>query len=53
MPMMTPEQKEAREERIAIMTREGMSEEEAERYCDTKPMTYGIQERKEIQERLL
>lgn len=39
--MMTPEQREAREERVAIMVVEGMPEAEAEAYCDTKPEMYG------------
>jgi hypothetical protein len=41
---MTQDQAENRAERIAIMTVEGMSEEEAHRYCDTKPEQYGTRE---------
>lgn len=46
---MTPEQQEAREERVAIMTVEGMSEDEAQAYCDTKAWLYGVKERNEKQ----
>lgn len=33
---------ESREERVAIMTVEGMSMDEAQAYCDTKPELYGL-----------
>ena len=46
---MTPEQQEAREERVAIMTVEGMREEEAEAYCNTKPWLYGARPVNEAQ----
>lgn len=46
---MTPEQQEARDERVAIMAVEGMSEEEAEAYCDTKPWLYGARPVNETQ----
>lgn len=47
---MTPEQAEAREERIAIMTVEGMSEDDAQKYCDSDPAQYGIRDYSEKQE---
>jgi hypothetical protein len=39
---MTSDQKEAREERVAIMTVEGMSEKDAVKYCNSKPELYGV-----------
>lgn len=40
---MTDQDKaEYRYERVAIMTIEGMSEEDAHRYCDSKPELYGF-----------
>lgn len=47
---MTPAQSEAREERVAIMTVEGMSEEHAQSYCDGDPAQFGIRGFKEVQE---
>ncbi len=47
---MTPDQAENRFERVAIMMVEGMSEEDAERYCDTRPDLYGIRDYTEKQE---
>lgn len=41
---MTREQTIARQERIAIMIESGISEEEADKYCDTVPEMYGTRE---------
>lgn len=49
---MTPDQAEAREERVAIMTVEGVSEEDAQAYCDTKIFLYGSMHKEDIQEQL-
>lgn len=38
---MTAEQREMRDERVAIMTVEGLSEEEAHAWCNTIPETFG------------
>jgi hypothetical protein len=38
---MTSDQKESRDERVAIMVIEGMSEDAAHTYCDSKPDMYG------------
>jgi hypothetical protein len=35
------DKQEARQERLAIMTVEGISEEEAAAYCDSHPEIYG------------
>lgn len=40
--MMSPDQAELREERMAIMMVDGCSEEEAERYCNSVPGLYGF-----------
>lgn len=50
---MTSAQKEARIERKAIMAAEGVSEEEAEAFCDSQPWAYGYSEKTEKQERLI
>lgn len=40
--LMTPDQIEARAERVAIMVHDGKQDEEAaEAYCDTKSQMYG------------
>lgn len=46
---MTTDQAEARDERVAIMTVEGMSEDDAQAYCDSRPWLYGARERNEKQ----
>ena len=50
---MTPDEAESREERVAIMTAEGMPEEEAQAYCDTKPWLHGVREQEEKQQQLI
>jgi|GEM_PF-4012535 len=49
--MITPDQQEARAERVAIMVHEGKQDEEtAEAYCDSRPETYGRRHKEEKQE---
>ena len=50
---MTPEEAENREERVAIMTAEGMSEEEAQAYCDTRPWLHGVRDQTHSQPDLI
>lgn len=40
--LMTPAQEELRQERMAIMTAEGVPEAEAVRFCDGNPALYGM-----------
>lgn len=42
---MTEDQALHRDERVALMMESGSSEDEAQRYCDTRPELYGIRER--------
>lgn len=39
---MTPTQSENREERIAIMTADGIPEQKAQEHCNSRPEMYGI-----------
>lgn len=50
---MTEDQKYLREERIAIMTVEGVSQKEAEKYCDDNPHIFGYRDQEETQGKLL
>jgi transposase len=52
--MITPDQKEEREHRVAIMMVDGkQTQEAAEAFCDTMPWLFGSRDKAETQERLI
>lgn len=48
--LMTPVQEELRAERVAIMTVEGVPEDEADRVCNGNPALYGMVGREDGQQ---